>query len=103
AAVVLAVEDGGCGITSDELAFVFQPFYRSAHARRQGRGGTGLGLWVAQRIAVAFGGIIQVESQPGHGSRFSLRLPAWIETQRVEKSPNDFAAEKVAIAEETTR
>lgn len=101
--VMLAVEDAGCGITADELAYIFEPFYRSAHARRQGRGGTGLGLAVAQRIAVAFGGFIHAESQPGHGSRFTLRLPASIDSATVEKLPAESTADSAETAKEMAR
>jgi heavy metal sensor kinase len=75
-AVTLAVEDAGRGIAPEDLPHVFEPFYRSAQARRLGRAGVGLGLAVAQRIAAAFGGSLSVESTPGQGSRFLLRLPA---------------------------
>lgn len=72
--VVLTVEDQGSGIAPEDLPHIFEPFYRSAQARRLGLGGVGLGLAVAQRIAGAFGGSLDVESVPGQGSRFSVRL-----------------------------
>lgn len=75
-AVTMAVEDAGTGIAAEDLPHVFEPFYRSAHARRTGRAGVGLGLAVARRIAVAFGGTLRAESEPGRGSRFLLQLPA---------------------------
>lgn len=74
--VAVTVEDQGSGIASEDLPHVFEPFYRSAQARRLGLGGVGLGLAVAQRVAGAFGGSLGVESTPGQGSRFSVRLPA---------------------------
>jgi heavy metal sensor kinase len=73
--VSLAVADAGCGIAPEDLAHVFEPFFRSAEARRLGKAGVGLGLAVAQRIAAAFGGALHVESRPGQGARFTLRLP----------------------------
>ena len=88
-AVTLAVEDAGCGIAPEALPHVFEPFYRSAEARRLGQAGVGLGLAVAQRIAVALGGTLAVESEPGKGSRFALRLPACA-------SPGDAADSVVA-------
>jgi signal transduction histidine kinase len=72
-AVVLAVEDRGCGLSAAEAEHVFDPFYRSPQTRS--RTGVGLGLAVARRIVAAFGGSIRVESEPGTGSRFELRLP----------------------------
>jgi heavy metal sensor kinase len=74
-AVRLVVEDAGCGIAAGDLPHVFEPFYRSAASRRQGRGGVGLGLAMVQRIALAFGGRVAVDSEPGRGSRFALHLP----------------------------
>jgi signal transduction histidine kinase len=74
-AAVLTIADAGCGIAADDLPHVFEPFFRSQHVRRQGIGGIGLGLAVAQRIAVAFGGSITVESRLGEGTRFQVRLP----------------------------
>jgi signal transduction histidine kinase len=72
---VLEVEDSGPGINPADLPHIFEPFYRSSEARRLGRPGVGLGLAVAQRIAVAFGGSISVQNEPGRGSQFELRLP----------------------------
>jgi signal transduction histidine kinase len=74
--VSLTVEDAGCGIVPDDLPHVFEPFYRSASARRSAFDGVGLGLAVVKRIAVALGGDISVQSQPDRGSRFTMRLPA---------------------------
>jgi signal transduction histidine kinase len=72
---LLRVEDEGCGIAPADLPHIFEPFYRSAGARRLGRSGVGLGLAMVRRIAASFGGSITAESEPGHGSRFTLRLP----------------------------
>ena len=74
-AALLAVQDAGRGIAPSDLPHVFEPFYRSAEARRQGRAGVGLGLAVARRVAAALGGDLTAESEPGRGSRFTLRLP----------------------------
>jgi signal transduction histidine kinase len=73
--VELAVEDRGCGIAPEDLAHIFEPFYRSDSARQLGHAGVGLGLAVARRIAVTHGGTITAESEPDRGSRFVVRLP----------------------------
>jgi heavy metal sensor kinase len=72
--VLLSVEDGGVGIGPEDLPHVFEPFYRSAQARRAGTPGVGLGLSVVQRIAQALGGTIRVSSELGKGTRFVVRL-----------------------------
>jgi heavy metal sensor kinase len=82
--VACSVEDRGCGMAPEDMPHVFEPFYRSAHARRQGSAGVGLGLALAQRIAVAFGGSLRVQSVLDQGSRFTLRLPEATETGRAD-------------------
>ncbi len=74
--VLLEVEDHGQGISPADVSRIFEPFYRSPQARRQGAPGIGLGLAVVQRIASALGGTVEVESELGHGSRFRCRFPA---------------------------
>ena len=74
-AVVVGVEDRGCGLGAEDVGHVFEPFYRAERARREGHAGVGLGLAVASRIAGTFGGTIGVRSEPGLGSLFVLRLP----------------------------
>jgi signal transduction histidine kinase len=72
--VLLTVEDRGCGIPADDLPHIFEPFFRSSQVRQQGQGGVGLGLAVAHRIAVAFGGNLTAESREGKGTSLTLRL-----------------------------
>jgi signal transduction histidine kinase len=67
--VSVAVADTGPGIAPDERERIFRPFWTG-----DGRG-TGLGLAIARELAVALGGTIEVDSDPGHGSRFRLLLP----------------------------
>ncbi len=71
--VVLAVEDTGEGIPPESLPHVFERFYRVDTARTRGTG-AGLGLAIAQSIAEAHGSKIAVQSAPGQGARFELRL-----------------------------
>ena len=63
------VSDTGTGISQEEQALVFRPFYSTR------AGGTGLGLSTTQRIVSQHEGSIDVESQPGRGSCFTIRLP----------------------------
>jgi signal transduction histidine kinase len=69
----IAVEDSGVGIPADQLAHVFEPFWRADPARTER--GSGLGLTLAQRIVEALGGHIEASSVPNHGARFAIRLP----------------------------
>ena len=71
----LSIDDHGQGIEADDLPRVFQPFFRSAAARRRGISGTGLGLAIAQRIALALRGKLEVQSQPNEGSCFTMIFP----------------------------
>ncbi len=73
--VVWTVQDNGIGISPAEQTQVFEPFFRSAMARQTGAPGTGLGLALAQRIAATHGGTIELTSQPGQGTRFTVTLP----------------------------
>jgi len=69
--VQVTVRDTGSGIAPEDLRRIFEPFYTT-----KGRGkGTGLGLAICRELAKTLGGTINVESTPGQGSAFTLRLP----------------------------
>ncbi len=74
-AAEIAVQDSGVGIPAEALPRIFERFYRVDDARSREAGGTGLGLCIARTIAEAHGGRIEVESAPGVGSTFTVRLP----------------------------
>ena len=76
AAVLFSVEDRGMGIDAEDRKHVFEPFYRGREAVSQQIQGSGLGLNLVLRIAEAHGGRVQVTSEPGHGSTFTLMLPS---------------------------
>ncbi len=71
----LSVRDQGYGIEPKHLPRVFERFYRVDKGRSRKQGGTGLGLAIVKHIAQAHGGQTSVESNPGHGSVFSIHLP----------------------------
>jgi signal transduction histidine kinase len=71
----LAVQDTGIGMAPADTARIFEPFVRLDAARGRETGGAGLGLAIARAIVLSHGGIVTLESQPGAGSRFTIRLP----------------------------
>jgi len=71
----LTVADRGPGMTQEQASHVFERFYRTDDARTRARGGTGLGLAIAASLAAAHGGELTVDTRPGHGAAFHLRLP----------------------------
>jgi len=72
----LAVSDTGQGIPPDELPRIFERFYRVEPSRAQKHGGTGLGLSICKELVRTLGGTIEVQSLAGHGTTFTLTLPA---------------------------
>lgn len=71
----LAVADNGQGIAPEHQARLFERFYRSDSSRTRKYGGAGLGLAISLSIAEAHGGTIEIESEPGKGSAFIVKLP----------------------------
>jgi heavy metal sensor kinase len=72
---VIAITDTGIGIPAEDIPLIFERFYRVDKSRSRAEGGTGLGLAICRHIAEAHGGKIEVESQVGAGSTFSIWLP----------------------------
>jgi two-component system sensor histidine kinase BaeS len=77
--VRMEVGDTGIGISAEDLPHVFEHFYRADRSRARSSGGMGLGLAIVKSLVEAHRGRIAVESTPGAGSRFTVRLPvhAW--------------------------
>ena len=74
--VVVEVSDNGPGIPPEQLAHIFERFYRADTSRSRANGGAGLGLAIARLLTEAHGGRISVHSLPEHGSVFRVLLPA---------------------------
>jgi PAS domain S-box-containing protein len=75
--VVLEVEDTGCGIPRDVIEQIFDPFFTTKPVGK----GTGLGLSTALTIVQGHGGFLSVQSEPGHGARFTVQLPALVDAR----------------------
>jgi CheY-like chemotaxis protein len=75
----LTVVDNGCGMAADDLRRIFEPFFSR---KKMGRSGTGLGMAVVWGTIKDHGGLIDIHSSPGRGSRFDIYFPP---TTKVEK------------------
>ena len=74
--MVSRVADTGIGVSAEELARIFQEFYRSEPAKAEVELGTGLGLPIANQVVKLYQGTMEVGSVPGQGTAFSVKLPA---------------------------
>jgi len=73
--ITLAVADTGIGMTPEQMGKLFQEFSQASSTTASKYGGTGLGLAISRRFCQMMGGDITVESEPGRGSTFTIRLP----------------------------
>ena len=81
--ILLSVTDTGMGIAPDQLGKLFEPFTQAGPIALRKFGGTGLGLAITRRFCQLMGGDVNVASEPGKGSTFSIRLPADVHDPRV--------------------
>jgi signal transduction histidine kinase len=77
--ISISVDDTGIGITPDNVAKLFKDFNQAESSTAAKYGGTGLGLALSQNLCRMMGGSITVESTYGRGSRFTIRVPAYLE------------------------
>jgi len=73
--LTVEVSDTGCGIAQEDLALIFDRFGQASSTHPEGEQGSGLGLSLSRQLAAMIGATLEVTSQPGEGSTFSLRFP----------------------------
>ncbi|WP_344996252.1 HAMP domain-containing sensor histidine kinase [Tsukamurella soli] len=90
--VVIEVRDTGPGMRPEEAARVFERFYRTDASRSRGSGGAGLGLSIVHGIVEAHNGTVTVETAPGEGAAFIVRLPRILPAARADgdDEPGDY-------------
>jgi len=86
--MLLKVRDTGPGIPAEQLARVFERFYRVDKARSRAAGGTGLGLAIVKHLAIAHGGEASVASEVGQGCEFTIKLPVRSAETNPESKPD---------------
>jgi signal transduction histidine kinase len=74
--VIIEVRDRGIGIAAEDLARIFEPYFRAQFSDTITRRGAGLGLTLVRQILESHGGKVEIESEVGRGSTFRLMFPA---------------------------
>lgn len=98
--VRISVSDTGIGIAESDLTKIFEEFRQLNNPNRQKKGGTGLGLAITRRLVTLLGGEIEIQSQLGAGSTFTVSLPIEIESQQAsatEIAPQELDHERTAL------
>jgi signal transduction histidine kinase len=80
--ITLAVTDTGIGMTPEQMSKLFQEFAQASSSTASKYGGTGLGLAISRRFCQMMVGDITVESEPGRGSTFTIRLPRTVDARK---------------------
>ena len=89
--LIFTVSDTGIGMSKEQIDRLFQPFVQADASTTRRYGGTGLGLTITGRFAEMLGGTVEVESVPGQGSTFTLRVRASLAEHHQEESEDEAA------------
>jgi signal transduction histidine kinase len=94
--ITIAVADTGIGMTPEQMGKLFQEFSQASASTASKYGGTGLGLAISRRFCQMMGGDISVESEPGRGSTFTIRLPTIVGAPKAAADANSASPGAVA-------
>jgi signal transduction histidine kinase len=97
--VQITVEDSGLGMSEEQAQRVFERFYRGANGTSSSPG-TGLGLSIVQSLVDLHGGEIEVDSEPGRGTIFQVRLPAALPVAEAERRPEALRRRRVLVVDD---
>ncbi len=98
----ISVKDTGCGIPKESLPKIFDQFYTTKSADEHGQGGTGIGLALCKQIIESHKGRIRVESTPGQGTTFTLKLPLTHQPGLAKSNPVKATTPKTTPAKSET-
>lgn len=96
--VVIAVADTGPGVPADRLQAIFEEFEQADSTATRRHEGTGLGLAIVRQLAKLMGGDVSVESEPGRGSLFRVKLPLAASSTASVLAPPDWSGRQVLVA-----
>ncbi len=87
--IVFRVQDSGIGISSEHIQRLYEPFTQADASTTRKYGGTGLGMAITKQFVQMMGGTIDVESQVGHGTTFTVRIPAYVHDSAAENETGE--------------
>jgi PAS domain S-box-containing protein len=100
--VEISVTDTGPGIPAERLQAIFEEFEQGDNTATRRHEGTGLGLAIVRRLAILMGGDVSVESEPGHGACFRVRLPLAASSEASILTPPHWGGRHVLVVSDTT-